>query len=276
MKDYVVNNFKAINYQYAVGQLSTCIDLEGCSLETMMFEKYPSISPYTYCANNPVNAIDPKGETIEDPPKGSFVSSGRIEPTNLPFSGGKLLLNVCSEAARGTLNMGLFVGGVVQIIGGNIVYVARGRNNYPNLGIPRQLNKNWGFETKSSWMGFGATGDISQKDAVDGLVNTGSVVLSFFPFTQLASTAESIVANTLISTAVSTGASMIVNEVRDSKNTQTANSNSATNVSSSTQDRFNSSQKSKKTPKTSNYKLGWSLYNNQNNNDNNNNLLFLQ
>ncbi|MDY0015932.1 MAG: hypothetical protein RBS13_06945 [Bacteroidales bacterium] len=29
-------------------------DLEGCSLETMMFEKYPSISPYTYCANNPV------------------------------------------------------------------------------------------------------------------------------------------------------------------------------------------------------------------------------
>ncbi|MDD3281535.1 MAG: hypothetical protein PHC83_08195 [Bacteroidales bacterium] len=54
MKDYVVNNFKAINYQYAVGQFSTCINLEGCSFETMMFEKYPSISPYTYCANNPV------------------------------------------------------------------------------------------------------------------------------------------------------------------------------------------------------------------------------
>jgi len=29
-------------------------DLEVCSLKTMMFEKYPSISPYTYCANNPV------------------------------------------------------------------------------------------------------------------------------------------------------------------------------------------------------------------------------
>jgi hypothetical protein len=66
MKEYVVNNFKGINYQYAVGQLSTCIDLEGCSLETMMFEKYPSISPYTYCANNPMKYIDPTGKTFGD------------------------------------------------------------------------------------------------------------------------------------------------------------------------------------------------------------------
>ena len=44
MKDYVVNNFKATYSQYAMGQLFTCIDLEECSLKTMMFEKYPSIS----------------------------------------------------------------------------------------------------------------------------------------------------------------------------------------------------------------------------------------
>ena len=29
-----------------------------------MFEKYPSISPYTYCANNPMKYVDPTGETI--------------------------------------------------------------------------------------------------------------------------------------------------------------------------------------------------------------------
>ena len=63
MKNYIVNNFKAINYQLAMGQLSTYIDLEGCSLKTMMFEKYPSISPYTYCANNPMKFVDPIGSS---------------------------------------------------------------------------------------------------------------------------------------------------------------------------------------------------------------------
>jgi hypothetical protein len=36
-------------------------DLEGWSRDPM-FEKYPSISPYTYCANNPIILIDPNGE----------------------------------------------------------------------------------------------------------------------------------------------------------------------------------------------------------------------
>src|SRR5574344_2589282 len=67
MKEYVVNNFKAINYQYAVGQFSICVDLEGCSFEAMMFEKYPSISPYTYCANNPMKYVDPDGRKFVVP-----------------------------------------------------------------------------------------------------------------------------------------------------------------------------------------------------------------
>jgi hypothetical protein len=40
-------------------------DLEECSLKTMMFEKYPSISPYTYCANNPMKYVDPTGKEVE-------------------------------------------------------------------------------------------------------------------------------------------------------------------------------------------------------------------
>jgi hypothetical protein len=92
MKEYVVNNFKAINYQYAVGQLSICIDLEECSLETMMFEKYPSISPYTYCANNPMKFVDPTGETLEegdgDPPPGMlFINQKKITPPLATNSG---------------------------------------------------------------------------------------------------------------------------------------------------------------------------------------------
>ena len=39
-------------------------DLEGWSRDPM-FEKYPSISPYTYCVNNPVILVDPTGEEIE-------------------------------------------------------------------------------------------------------------------------------------------------------------------------------------------------------------------
>ena len=59
--------YKATLSQYALPpSLPSWGDLEGCSLKTMMFEKYPSISPYTYCNNNPVGLIDPTGMTAGD------------------------------------------------------------------------------------------------------------------------------------------------------------------------------------------------------------------
>ena len=43
-----------------------------------MSDKYPSLSPYVYCANNPVMLVDPDGEEFEgpdDPPKKNTSSS---------------------------------------------------------------------------------------------------------------------------------------------------------------------------------------------------------
>ena len=31
-----------------------------------MSDKYPSLSPYVYCANNPVKLVDPNGEEVGD------------------------------------------------------------------------------------------------------------------------------------------------------------------------------------------------------------------
>jgi RHS repeat-associated protein len=48
-----------------------------------MFEKYPSISPYTYCMNNPVKFVDPTGQTLEEG-----------EPTDFKDDQGNLIKHV--------------------------------------------------------------------------------------------------------------------------------------------------------------------------------------
>jgi len=66
--------YKAINSQYAVQQTRPSWGGQGgvgryyapptFISRDPMFEKYPSISPYTYCANNPILLVDDDGQEI--------------------------------------------------------------------------------------------------------------------------------------------------------------------------------------------------------------------
>ena len=50
-------------YDYGARQMEPVI----CQWTTVdpLSEKYYNISPYVYCANNPINSIDPDGKKIE-------------------------------------------------------------------------------------------------------------------------------------------------------------------------------------------------------------------
>ena len=259
--------YNGINLQNAVQpSLPNWGDLEGWSRDPM-FEKYPSISPYTYCSNNPVGYVDPTGGEFGPPiPKGSILGPCRLLASPTLISSG---MNFCSETVRGTFNTVLFVGGIGQIIGGNIANGIKGGYNYPSWGIPLQLNKNWKFESKTSWMGFGATGDISKEAAVEIAVNTFSADLFFLSFSKSPNAVARIFEDQTVGAIVSTAVSVTVDAVKDNNNTQKSNSNSTTKTSSSTQNASKSLQKSK----SSNLKPGWSLYINQNNNENKKNSL---
>ena len=43
--------------------------------------KYPSLSPYVYCADNPVRLVDPDGEEIGEPPLKRIVNLGFLSKT---------------------------------------------------------------------------------------------------------------------------------------------------------------------------------------------------
>ena len=44
--------------RYYISDLSVWLSVDPMS------DKYPSLSPYVYCANNPVKLVDPNGEEI--------------------------------------------------------------------------------------------------------------------------------------------------------------------------------------------------------------------
>ena len=54
-----------------------------------LFEKYPTFSPYAYCANNPVNVIDPDGRDWYKSEDGSFVIWQEGNAENIEYEGVK-------------------------------------------------------------------------------------------------------------------------------------------------------------------------------------------
>ncbi|MDD4208873.1 MAG: hypothetical protein PHI52_00865 [Bacteroidales bacterium] len=107
-------------------------DLEGWSLETMMFEKYPSISPYTYCANNPMMYVDSSGKEFTDPPTDDPPSKYKRACkgiANMGFGGLTAGFGVLYGAS--TEGIGYFLGGAALISFGSYKFVV-GLNQFNN------------------------------------------------------------------------------------------------------------------------------------------------
>ncbi len=69
-KDYE-SGFHYYGSRYYSSEISTWLSTDP------MADKYPSLTPYNYCANNPVKLIDPNGEEIVDADGNTMYKDGK-------------------------------------------------------------------------------------------------------------------------------------------------------------------------------------------------------
>jgi RHS repeat-associated protein len=170
-------------------------------------EKYYSLSPYMYCAGNPLKYVDPNGKR--------FIPS-LILP-NVAKKGAK-------EIVRGTANSILTVVGVTQIIIGT-PFIKNGK--HPDWATPLQWAEDDKLEQKHSWM----QDKLSWEDGKDVIKNTLGAILLFTPFSN-----ESGLSGFAENTVISTGISTVANEVLPSQiQSENETNSSATNNNESSQ-----------------------------------------
>jgi RHS repeat-associated protein len=174
-------------------------------------ERYYSISPYVYCANNPLRYIDPNGEDIWDAIK----------------SGAKWVANGIIGITRGTFNSALTVAAIPQILVGNVASNFTENGKYPNWAIPIQWEDD-GIVQKESWL----KEKLSWEDGKDIMKNTLGAFLFFVPFSNATTATERFIENTVISTGISTVANEALPSQTQSIDTGTNadNNNSGDNV----------------------------------------------
>ena len=104
-----------------------------------MSDKYPSLSPYTYCADNPVKLVDPNGKEVEkpdDPPKKNILQKigdgiAKIDNSLEGHSDGANQANDVPEWVKdGVQAMFVAIPGISEINDGAIV--ATGKDIYGN------------------------------------------------------------------------------------------------------------------------------------------------
>ncbi|MBO2525266.1 MAG: hypothetical protein CW341_06165 [Bacteroidetes bacterium] len=89
-----------------------------------MSDKYPSLSPYVYCANNPIKLVDPNGEEVyEFDENGKYIrtSGAQGSPDQIAIRQKDGSLKLSQEYEHGTIKLGL--NGNVKQEKGNYVNV---------------------------------------------------------------------------------------------------------------------------------------------------------
>ena len=114
-----------------------------------MSDKYPSLSPYTYCGNNPVIITDPNGMygVIELSPKQDIVWRGKVRVSMpvIPIATLRMTYYYSTGTTAGSLSLG------------EIIYVATNiaRNLNPLVGQPISINgKNYYFNYHIKYVGI--------------------------------------------------------------------------------------------------------------------------